>query len=133
VSGSAAQIPLPALLGHMDALVSLASGAAGEAAMFGVPAFFLDEEARDTFPGLIARGEAAMVGVDRLLEAIAALPADRPGRSNGVPPIDETLAEVRRLAQDYSDLVRSVGPRGPKPRRDRQTGSAATPLPTQAS
>ena len=40
VTGDAAQIPLPALLAHMDAVVSLASGSTAEAAMFDVPLYF---------------------------------------------------------------------------------------------
>ena len=53
---AASRLPLPALLPHMTVLVSLMSGAAGEAAMFGVPAFFLSEEANGPFGDLIARG-----------------------------------------------------------------------------
>ena len=104
VTGDAAQIPLPALLGHMDALVSLASGSAAEAAMFGVPAFFLDAEAQETFPDLIARGEGDVVEFATLISAVADM-ARR--RSHGPPPvasIDHTLREIDRLAKDYTRL-----------------------------
>ncbi len=47
----ASELPLPALLRRMSAVVSLASGAAAEAAAFGVPAFFLDGEALGSFAG----------------------------------------------------------------------------------
>jgi hypothetical protein len=104
VEGQAAQIPLPALLSHMDALVSLASGAAVEAAMFGVPAFFLDEEALDTFPRLIARGEASLVDVDSLQSAIAALPVSNPALRISAPPLEDTLRDVDRIAAQYSRL-----------------------------
>jgi hypothetical protein len=104
VIGEAAQIPLPALLGHMDALVSLASGAAAEAAMFGVPAFFLDGEARDTFPDLSARGDADVIDLGALISAIAKLP-DRRSRPPVVAgSIEETLREMDALATDYARL-----------------------------
>jgi hypothetical protein len=104
VTGEAAQIPLPALLGHMDALVSLASGAAAEAAMFGVPPFFLDAEAQETFPDLIARGEVDVIEIPALISAVAGM-ASR--CSHGPPPvasIDHTLREIDRLANDYTRL-----------------------------
>jgi hypothetical protein len=106
VFGEAAQIPLPAVLGHMNALVSLASGAAGEAAMFGVPAFFLDEEATVTFPRLIARGEATMIDVGSLISAISRLPGERPASAVQMSSIEDTLAEIDRIAEDYAGLCR---------------------------
>ena len=106
VIGAAAQAPLPALLSHMSAQVSLASGASVEAAMFGVPAFFLDAEARDTFPTLIATGQAAMVDVASLVPAIARLPASRGHTAVTAPSIDATLNEVGRMARDYAELCR---------------------------
>lgn len=107
VIDAAAHLPLPALLENMSALVSLASGAAAEAALFGVPAFFLDDEALDTFPGLIARGAAMRIDVGSLLATIAALPARPPRRSiESIPPIDETIDEIDRIAADYAALCR---------------------------
>lgn len=106
VAGEGAQTPLPVLLQHMDALVSLASGTAAEAAMFGVPAFFLDDEARDTFPGLLAHGHATMVDVQTLKSAIAGVPKDRVRPSIAGLPIEHTLAEIDRIAADYSGLCR---------------------------
>jgi hypothetical protein len=106
VAGEGAQTPLPVLLQHMDALVSLASGTAAEAAMFGVPAFFLDDEARDTFPGLLAHRHATMVDVQTLKSAIAGVPKDRVRPSIAGLPIGHTLAEIDRIAADYSGLCR---------------------------
>jgi hypothetical protein len=138
VIGEAAQIPLPALLGHMDALVSLASGAAAEAAMFGVPAFFLDREARDTFPDLIARGDADVIDVEAVISAIETL-RDRRSRPPVVAgSIEETLREIDELAADYARLcaeaihekldggARVVRERQPPPaaRRERLKGAA---------
>ena len=117
IAGEAAQIPLPALLGHMDALVSLASGAAAEAAMFGVPAFFLDGEAFDTFPDLIAAGKASPVEVSSLVQAIARSPVGASRPPGGAPPIEETLREIERVAEQYSRLCRE--PAGEKIDRSR--------------
>lgn len=104
IEGEAAQIPLPALLGHVDALVSLASGAGAEAEMFGVPAFFLDNEALDTFPGLIGRGSAKLIEVQSLREAIRRLPGLVQRNCINARPIDDTLREIDIIAADYSAL-----------------------------
>ena len=104
----ASELPLPALLRHMSALVSLASGAAAEAAVFGVPALFLDEEARGSFPGLIERGHAKVIDVPDVIARIAELPA-RPTRTavRLPPPIDQTLLRLEKMAHDYGRLCRS--------------------------
>lgn len=104
IVAEACQAPLPALLTHMDAQVSLASGAACEAAMFKVPAFFLDEEAHDTFPQLIARGEAEVVDVGALAVAIGRARPRNGIRSAQVYDIERALEEVDRLALAYSRL-----------------------------
>ena len=104
VVGQASQIPLPVLLAHMDAQVSLASGSAGEAAMLGVPAFFLDAEARDTFPELLARGEARIIAIEALVQAIDALrPRPGPGMAKS-HDLEQTLGKIDRLAAAYSRL-----------------------------
>lgn len=108
IAGDAAQIPLPALVAHMDALVSLASGAAGEAEMFGVPSFFLNEEALDTFPELIARGRAAITSVQSLTGAIRAVPPRESRRGIAAPTIEDTLAEIDRIAAQYSKICRET-------------------------
>ena len=96
----AEELPLPALLRRMDAVVSLASGSAAEAAAFGVPVLFLDEEARATFGRLIERGEAEVVGVADVLARIAALEGPRRPRTDPPPPIDETLERLLAMADD---------------------------------
>lgn len=103
---AAAELPLPVLMRRMDALVSLASGAAGEAAAFGVLAFFLGEEARGPFGDLIAGGAASVTGADKLVDAIGAL-GRAPARSPvaPIPPIDDTLDAIERIAGDYAGLV----------------------------
>ena len=104
VVGQAPQIPLPILLAHMDAQVSLASGCAGEAAMFGVPAFFLDAEARDTFPELLERGEGRIIAVEALVQAIDAL-RSRPGPGGAKSQdLEQVLGKIDRLAAAYSRL-----------------------------
>lgn len=106
VIGEAAQAPLPALLGHMHALVSLASGAAGEAAIFGVPSFFLDREALDTFPYLIEQGRARMATIEALVSAIETLPACTERPAIGLPRIEDTLVAIGRMADEYRTLCR---------------------------
>jgi len=110
VVGAHCQMPLPALLSHMDAVVSLASGAAGEAAMFGVPAFFLDDEARDTFPRLIAEGDAVIVPVGALQAAIARLPVRSSAAWPDGPSIEDTLRQIDRLSRDYRRLCSEAAP-----------------------
>jgi len=109
---AASELPLPALLRRMTALVSLASGAATEAAAFGVPALFLDREALGTFPGLVERGQAKLVEVADVVPQIAGLPK-RPIRaaSPSPPPIPETLRRLDGMADDYRRLCREEGRR----------------------
>jgi hypothetical protein len=103
----ASELPLPALLRRMSAVVSLASGAATEAAAFGVPALFLDEEALALYPGLIARGVAEVVEVEKATGRIAALPT-RPVRASQArpPPIADTLQRLEAMAADHALLHR---------------------------
>ena len=112
VVGPAPQTALPALLGRMDAVVSLASGAAGEAAMFGIPAFFLDPEAHDTFPQLIAQRHASVIRVGSLISAIASIPVGLNRRLVAVPPIEDTLLEIDRLSRQYRQLCFEAQPAG---------------------
>ena len=72
--------------------------------MFGVPAFFLDQEAFHTFPRLIARGSASVTSVRSLTAAIHRLPKpDSRDRIEG-PSIEVTLQEIDRIAADYSRI-----------------------------
>ncbi len=106
----ASRLPLPALLPHMTLLVSLMSGAAGEAAMFGVPAFFLSEEANGPFGELIARGRARVVDPAQLAMEIGMLSDPHPDRPDIIQPdLSETLHRLEMIANDYRALV--MGPR----------------------
>jgi hypothetical protein len=105
VVDESASLPLPALLMHMSAVVSRFSGAAAEAALFRVPAFFLSNEARGQYSALIDRGSARIVEIEGLIEAISALPAkaavSQPERQ---PEIGQTLARLKTIAEEYSTL-----------------------------
>jgi hypothetical protein len=92
----------------MNALVSLASGAASEAAAFGVPALFLDPEALGSFPGLIERGQAEVIDVAETTSRIADT-AESSGRAifNPPPPIAETLRRLDAMAGDYGRLCQA--------------------------
>jgi hypothetical protein len=99
--------PLPALLRRMSVLVALASGAAAEAAAFGVPALFLDPEALGTFPHLIARGQAELVPLADLPARIAATPRWRRREMlEPAPPIGDTLERLEEMAADYARVFR---------------------------
>ena len=108
VIDEASELPLPALFRQMSALVSLASGAAAEAAAFGVPALFLDEEALGSFPGLIERGAAKLINVAEIVSRIASSPP-RPSRPTFItpPPITETIGRLDAMADDYRRLCRT--------------------------
>jgi hypothetical protein len=101
----ASSMPLPALLRHMNVLLSLASGAAGEAVAFGVPALFLSEEARGPFASLIDRGFARVIEVQAVNQTIEALDPVIVRPPLRAPDIDATLYELERHARDYAGLV----------------------------
>ena len=94
----ASTLPLPALLPHMTALVSLMSGAAGEAAIFGVPAFFLSDEAAGPFGNLIARGCARVVDPVELVPEIEKLSEPRRPEFNQ-PSLTDTLRSLEKIAR----------------------------------
>jgi len=98
-------LPLPGLLRQACALVSLSSGAAVEAARFGVPALFLSREAQGPFGHLIDAGAAHCVAPDGLLDAIADLPV-RPIRPAAAqtPKINESLHKLEALAREHALL-----------------------------
>jgi hypothetical protein len=104
----ASALPLPVLLRHMTAMFSLASGAASEAAMLGVPAFFLSEEARGPFPDLIEAGKAHVISPDSVVARIDALPAGPSvRRAEPQPDLDGTLRQLQRLAIEYEMRCRT--------------------------
>ncbi len=102
---AASDLPLPALLRHMTALVSLASGAAAEAAAFGVPAFFLSAAARDTFAELIDRGAASVLDVRGLNAALAQNAHARRRMPAGDPALTTTLNQLQEMAREHSTLA----------------------------
>lgn len=102
-------VPLPTLLRHMSVVVSRFSGSSAEAAMLGVPALFLSQEARGQFSALIERGAATVVEISRLNEAIAGLPA-RPVRPTliAAPKPAATLKLLEEMADDYARLYQGT-------------------------
>ena len=108
VVDQALSLPLPALLRRMSVLVSRFSGASAEAAQFGVPAFFLSEEARGQFSDLIERGHATVTDVQRLNAEIARM-STAPIRPAPIhqPDLDETLLHLEDIARNYSQLCRN--------------------------
>ena len=94
-----AAMPLPHLLRHCHATVSVASGVAAEAAAAGVPAFFLSPDALGPFAGLIAKGAARLIAADRLTDAIAALPERKASAAPAAPDIETVLAQLQSLAR----------------------------------
>jgi hypothetical protein len=86
----------------MNALVSLASGAAMEAAMFGVPAFFLIDAARQSFADLIERGLATVIDVRRVTDEVSRLVGKPPRpRPDHQPSIADVLAQLEQRAHTY--------------------------------
>jgi hypothetical protein len=101
-SADATTLPLPVLLRHMSAVLSLGSGTAVEASMFGVPAFFLIDAARHTFADLIARGAAEIIdvrSVNSTIEKIRRTPIRAP--QDQPPAMDETLLQLEERARVY--------------------------------
>jgi hypothetical protein len=101
-TAEASALPLPELLRRVSVVLSLASGAAKEAAMFGVPAFFLSDEAEGPFGSLIAGGRAAVIAMEEVRPRIAAL-APRPARDpRDLPKLDAVLAQLEKMADEYA-------------------------------
>jgi hypothetical protein len=113
VIDAAQSLPLPALLRHMDAVVSLASGAGAEAAMFGVPSLFLSDEARAMFPALLASGQGTVVEAADVNAALGTCSASTDGpQPQSAPDIDATLLRIEELAERYAQLCRIAEPIG---------------------
>jgi len=101
-SADATTFPLPVLLRHMSAVLSLGSGAAVEGSMFGVPAFFLVDAARHTFADLIARGAADIINVNSVNSEIARIHRTPIRTPQDLPPaLDETLRQIEERASAY--------------------------------
>jgi hypothetical protein len=106
----ASSLPLPILLRHMDAVVSLSSGAGMEAAIFGVPALFLSDEARAMFPALLATGSGAVIDAADVNARIRLLSASRARLPQTAPDIGTTLLRLEELAERYAQLCRAAPP-----------------------
>lgn len=105
----ASSLPLPVLLRHMSVVISLASGTAAEAEMFGVPAFFLGSEALGPFASLVRRGGAKLVDVRDVNSEIARLPIAVGRQPVPQPSIDSGLEQIEQIAQAYALLCRENG------------------------
>jgi len=73
--------------------------------MFGVPAFFLSEEAKGPFGNLIAQGSARVVDPAVLGQEIEKLsePLVQPPKI-AQPPLAETLRSLEKMSDSYHDL-----------------------------
>lgn len=100
----ATSFPLPALLRHMDALISIRSGAAIEAAMFGLRPIFLSPAARDVFPNLFETGTAEIIEDMTALEARLLDTPRRPKTRAAQPDLPDVLSRLESMAADYSAL-----------------------------
>ena len=101
----ASLFPLPALLRHMHTVVSLGSGAASEAEMFGVPALFLSKHALGPFGDLVTRGKARLIAIEDVADSIAQLPEKASSTPTlSAPRHQETLARLGELARGYALL-----------------------------
>lgn len=100
-------VPLPALLRHMDAVVSATSGAAVEASMFGVKPFFISPEAREFHPHLIETGQAEIVtDMNTLAHRLRSIPSGR-GTGARQPDLSGTLSQLTAMAHEYRELCKS--------------------------
>ena len=105
LSDEASELPLPVLLQHVNVVVSLVSGVAAEAAMFGIPSLFLSNEAHTLFSDLIARGMARVIEVGQTNTEIACLRvAKTPQKLPPQPNLNDVLRHVEMIAQNYAKL-----------------------------
>ncbi|HEY4076031.1 MAG TPA: hypothetical protein VGM26_03765 [Rhizomicrobium sp.] len=92
--------PLSQLLHRMHAVVSLGSGTAVEAAMFGVPSLFLSPAAQMPFGDLIASGAARVIDVRMINDVIATLNSTS-NLAPEPPDLDSALAYLESLANAH--------------------------------
>ncbi len=98
VIDEASSLPLPALLRHMDAFLSIRSGASSEAAMFGLKPIFLSAVARELFPNAEIIDDMAA-----LEERLRTLP--RTPKIRAAPPdLRAVLKRLQSAASEYSAL-----------------------------
>ena len=96
-------LPLPILLRRMSVVLSLASGAAFEAAMLGVPVLFLSEGAEGPFGDLIADGRATVIATDQLIDRIEQLARQPTLTAYSFPNLDDVLDQLDNLPCDHSE------------------------------
>jgi len=92
----------------MSVVVSCYSGAAAEAAAFGVPALFLSAEAATTFERLIALGRASIVRCEDILREIAAATLARGSSFERQPDIESTLLGSKKWRTTIGPLARAA-------------------------
>ena len=109
VIDAASDVTLPALLERIDVVLSLASGASAEAAMFGVPALFLSSAASDYFADMIARNEARIIEISNTIPEIARIQARKKGTlpTASSDDLDVSLLRLRAIAVEYAGLCRT--------------------------
>jgi hypothetical protein len=104
VIDEASSLPLPALLRHMDAFVSIRSGASREAFMFGLKPIFLSGVARELFPLLFESDKA------EIIDDMTALEERLGGTARGQkirvrqPDLRAVLARLESVAAEYAAL-----------------------------
>jgi len=106
IVGEASSFPLPALLRHMDIVLSLYSGAAFEASLFGLQSIFLTAGARELFPRLIKSGKAEVIDDMASLEFRLASVRSRTKTPLMQPQIGEVLAQLKQMSIEYAELCR---------------------------
>jgi hypothetical protein len=100
-------LPLPALLRHMDVLVTATSGSAVEASLFGVKTLFLSSEARNFHPRLIESGGAEIVSDIVALEGKLHSMQRCPRTAVKQPDVSAVLSGLMSMANEYRELCGS--------------------------
>ncbi len=100
--------PLPALLRHMDAVVSVTSGAVVEGSWFGVKGAFLNEDARAIHPELLSSGSAEITATPTQLEAFLLGLGSRGKVMHSPPDVSDTLAKLDSFADNYRRLCADI-------------------------
>jgi len=104
----ASSVPLPGLLRHMDVLLSLRSGAAAEASLFGVKSVFLSAAAREMFRHLLDAGKAEIIDDMALLEQRLALLPRGPKVQRSQPKLSDVFSRLHRMAAEYSAMCGKI-------------------------
>jgi len=100
----ASLLPLPALLRHVDAFMSIRSGAAIEASMFGLRPIFFSHAATEIFPQLFDTRKADIIDNMGALEAHLHAQPIRTKTRLVQPSLSDSLSRLESMAADYSAL-----------------------------